>query len=130
MTAGGTSEGGGSLHHDELPLPDYDHLPLGSLEGRVRSLDAEALSALLDYERAHGDRLPVTQLLERRLEAVKGGAELSGGSPLAATPELQHAPPNTGAAQVEAPLMAPDKEGAPGPQGGSGNRVGAQGGGQ
>ena len=130
MSGGGTAEGGESLHHDELPLPDYDHLPLGSLEGRIRSLDADGLTALLDYERAHGDRLPVTQLLERRLEAVRGGAELSEGSPLAATPELQHAPPNTGPAQVEAPLTAPDKEGAPGPQGGSDTRVGARGGGQ
>jgi hypothetical protein len=126
MTAG-TSEGGAAPHHDELPLPDYDHLPLGSLEGRIRSLDADGLSALLAYERAHGDRLPVTLVLERRLEAVRNGAELSGGSPLAATPELQHAPPDTGAARVEAPATAPDKEGAPGPQGGSGTRVGAQG---
>ena len=128
--SGGTPDGGSSPHHDELPLPDYDHLPLGSLEGRIRSLDADGLTALLEYERAHGDRLPVTMLLERRLEAVKGGAELSGGSPLAATPELQHAPPATGPSQVEAPLTAPDKEGAPGPQGGSGTRVGARGGGQ
>jgi hypothetical protein len=127
VSGGGTAEGGESLHHDQLPLPDYDHLPLGSLEGRIRSLDADGLTALLDYERAHGDRLPVTQLLERRLEAVRGGAELSGGSPLAATPELQHAPAATGAAQVEAPLSAPDKEGAPGPQGGSGTRTGAVG---
>ena len=126
---GGTTESGGSLHHDELPLPDYDHLPLGSLEGRIRSLDADGLTALLAYERAHGDRLPVTLLLERRLEAVRGGAELSDGSPLAATPELQHAPADTGPARVEAPATAPDKEGAPGPQGGSGNRLGAQGGG-
>jgi len=123
----GTPEGGSSPYHDELPLPDFDHLPLGSLEGRIRSLDADGLTALLAYERAHGDRLPVTNLLERRLEAVRGGAELSGGSPLAATPELQHAPPDTGAARVEAPASAPDKEGAPGPQGGSGTRTGAVG---
>ena len=129
MTAG-TPEGGSSLHHDELPLPDYDHLPSGSLEARIRSLDADGLTTLLDYERAHGNRLPVTLLLERRLEAVGQGAELSGGSPLAATPEVQHAPPDTGPARVEAPLNAPDKEGAPGPQGGSGTRVGARGGGQ
>ncbi len=130
MSAGGTAEGGESLHHDQLPLPDYDHLPVGSLEGRIRSLDADGLTALLEYGHAHGNRLPVPQLLERRLEAVRGGAELSEGSPLAATPELQHAPPNTGPAQVEAPLTAPDKEGAPGPQGGSDTRVGARGGGQ
>ncbi len=123
----GTPEGGSSPHHDELPLPDYDHLPIGSLEGRIRSLDADGLSSLLAYERAHGDRLPVTLLLERRLEAVRGGAELSSGSPLAATPEVQQAPADTGAARVEAPATAPSKEGAPGPQGGSGTRTGAVG---
>ena len=79
-------------HHDELPLPDFDHLPLGSLQGRIRSLDGDALEALLAYERAHGDRLPVTQVLERRLAAVRDGAELSSGSPGAATPEVQQAP--------------------------------------
>jgi hypothetical protein len=126
----GAPGGGEAPHHDELPLPDYDHLPLGSLEGRIRSLDADGLSALLAYEKAHGDRLPVTLLLERRLDAVRDGAELSGGSPLAATPELQHAPADTGPASVEAPRTAPDKEGAPGPQGGSDTRVGARGGGQ
>ena len=123
--SGGTPESGASPHHDELPLPDYDHLPIGSLEGRIRSLDTDGLTALLAYERAHGNRLKVTLLLQNRLDAVRGGAELSGGSPLAATPELQHAPGDTGPAVVEAPATAPDKEGAPGPQGGSGNRLGA-----
>jgi len=119
-----------SPHHDELPLPDYDHLPLGSLEGRIRSLGVEALGQLLAYEEAHGNRLPVVQVLQRRLEAVEGGAELSGGSPMAATPEVQQAPPDTGAARVEAPLTGPDKEGVPGPQGGTDTRLGARGGGQ
>ncbi len=127
MTGGAPD--GASPQRDQLPLPDYDHLPIGSLEGRIRSLNADGLATLLAYERAHGDRLPVTVLLERRLEAVRGGAELSSGSPLAATPEVQQAPADTGPAMVEAPQTAPDKEGAPGPQGGSDTRVGAQGGG-
>jgi len=102
-------------HHDELPLPDYDHLPVGSLEGRIRSLDAEGLRALLDYERTHGDRLPVLLLLERRLEAVQGGAEPSGGSPVAATPELQHAPaPGSPASpQTQGPPVNPPSQGDP-----------------
>jgi hypothetical protein len=102
-------------HHDELPLPDYDHLPLGSLEGRIRSLDADGLEALLDYERAHGNRLPVVQVLERRLEAVRGGAELSGGDPMAATPEVQHAPQAGGTAspQTQGPPVNPPSHGDP-----------------
>ena len=79
--------------HDDLPLPDYDHLPVGSLESRIRSLDADGVAAVLAYEKAHGDRLPVVTVLEHRLEALRSGqAEPSGGDPLAATPEVQHAP--------------------------------------
>jgi hypothetical protein len=80
---------------DSLPIPDYDHLPAGSLAGRIRTLDADGLETLLAYERAHGDRLPVTELLTRRLEALRSGdAEPSGGDPAAAQPE--HAPPAAG----------------------------------
>lgn len=32
---------------DELPLPDYDHLPLGSLAARIRTLDADQLVDVL-----------------------------------------------------------------------------------
>ncbi len=106
---------GAAPHHDQLPLPDYDHLPTGSLEGRIRSLDAGALDQLLTYERAHGDRLPVVQLLERRLEAVRGGAPLSGGDPTAATPEQQQAPQAGGQAspQTQGPPINPPSHGDP-----------------
>jgi hypothetical protein len=99
----------GTPRHDELPLPDYDHLPTGSLEGRIRSLDAPALEQLVAYERAHGNRLPVVQLLERRLEAVAGGAALSGGAPDAPTPETHSSQsggkvgPHSGAPPVNPP---------------------------
>jgi hypothetical protein len=33
--------------HDTLPLPDYDHLPVGSLTSRIRTLDADGLQAVL-----------------------------------------------------------------------------------
>ena len=102
-------------HHDELPLPDYDHLPIGSLESRIRSLDEDGLTALLHYEQAHGDRLPVVQVLRSRLEAVRGGAEPSGGSPMAATPEMQDAPPTGSQAspQTEGPPVNPPSHGTP-----------------
>ena len=95
------------LHHDELPLPDYDHLPLGSLESRVRSLDADGVEALLAYEQAHGDRLPVVQVLQRRLEALRAGAEPTGGDPTAVTPEIEHAP-QTGS-KVEPKTQGPQQ---------------------
>lgn len=65
----------------ELPLPDFDHLPVGSLQSRIHALDASGVSLLLAYERAHGDRLPVKLVLERRLEALEGGAHPSGSLP-------------------------------------------------
>ena len=64
---------------DELPLPDYDQLPLGSLQARIRSLDATGVQALLSHEQSHGDRLPVVRVLQRRLEDLEAGAEPTDG---------------------------------------------------
>ena len=102
-------------HHDELPLPDYDHLPVGSLESRVRGLDSDGVAALLTYERAHGDRLPVVTVLENRLEALRNGAQPSQGDPLAATPEMQDAPPGGSVAgpATQGPPVNPPSHGDP-----------------
>jgi hypothetical protein len=102
-------------HHDELPLPDYDHLPVGDLATRIRSLDADAVAVLLDYERAHGDRLPVVTVLDQRLGQLRGGATTSGGNPMADTPELQHAPPTGSKAgpETEGPKINPPSQGDP-----------------
>jgi hypothetical protein len=53
--------------HDDLPLPDYDHMTLGSLRGRLRSLTVDQLVQVRDYEKAHADRLPVVTLLDNRI---------------------------------------------------------------
>ena len=102
-------------HHDELPLPDYDHLPTGSLESRIRSLDADQLQALLTYEREHGDRLPVVTVLEARLRAVQAGAEPTGSDPMAATPEQEEAPPAGGGVspETQGPPVNPPSQGVP-----------------
>ncbi len=108
-------------HHDELPLPDYDHLPLGSIESRIRTLDANGVVAVLAYERAHADRLPVVQLLEHRLDQLGSGAVPTGGNPLEQTPEVQHR--STGSP------VAPDTQAPPTPptQGGKTNPAGRHG---
>jgi hypothetical protein len=67
--------------HSDLPLPDYDHVPVGMLPAQISALDEGAVSQLLDYERGHGDRLPVVQVLEHRLAALREGAEPSEGAP-------------------------------------------------
>ncbi|MCW2851709.1 MAG: hypothetical protein JWM84_1373 [Nocardioides sp.] len=102
-------------HHDQLPLPDYDHLQLGDLQGRVRSQDAAGVRALLDYERSHGDRLPVVQMLERRLAALEEGATPSEGSPLAETPTTEHAPQagSPVSPQTQGPPINPPSHGDP-----------------
>ncbi len=73
--------------HDDLPLPDYDHLPVGVLASKITGLDENGLQSLLGYEQVHGNRLPVVQVLERRIEALRQGAEPSGAVP-AAAPEV------------------------------------------
>ena len=102
-------------HHDELPLPDYDHLPTGSLASRIRSLDADGVAALLAYEQAHGDRLPVVQVLEQRLEALRSGASPTGGDPMAAAPESPAGEPGGSKASpsTEGPAMNPPSHGDP-----------------
>ena len=103
------------LPHDQLPLPDYDHLPVGSLEGRIRSLDADQLEQLLAYEEAHGDRLPVVQLLRTRIEAVRDGAPLSQGSTDAARPETPGAPEGSSPVSptTTGPPVNPPSQGVP-----------------
>lgn len=72
------------LTHDDLPLPDYDHMTLGSLRGRLRSLTVEELVQVRDYERAHAHRLPVVTLLDNRIAKLATDASAepsSGGEP-------------------------------------------------
>jgi hypothetical protein len=70
-----------SLAHADLPLPEYDHVPIGHLPARISSLDATQVQQLIAYEREHGDRLPVLTVLEHRLDALQNGAEPSGSAP-------------------------------------------------
>ncbi|MDP3714082.1 MAG: hypothetical protein Q8R60_16540 [Mycobacteriales bacterium] len=53
--------------HAELPLADYDHMTLGSLRGRLRSLSLEQLVQVRDYEKSKADRLPVVTMLDNRI---------------------------------------------------------------
>src|SRR3954451_5340210 len=78
--------------HDALPIPDYDHLPAGSLEHRIRSLDLASLDQLIAYEEAQGARLPVLTPMRARREQLASGAEPSGGDPTAPAPEAPPAP--------------------------------------
>ena len=72
---------------DDLPLPDYDHLQVGSLTSRIRTLGQDDLQTLITYERSHANRIQVVAAMENRLTSLKAGAQPSGGDPSAATPE-------------------------------------------
>jgi hypothetical protein len=68
-------------HSEELPLPDYDQLPLNELRHRIRSLDEQQMRLLFEHEEAHGNRIPVLELLHARLRELTHGAEPSPGDP-------------------------------------------------
>ena len=73
--------GGSVPDHDELPLPDYDHLTLGALRGRMRSLDLPQLVQLRQYEQTKANRLPVVTMLDNRIAKLASDptAPLSSG---------------------------------------------------
>jgi hypothetical protein len=100
---------------EDLPLPDFDHLPLPQLTSRVRTLDAAGVQALLDHEQAHGDRLPVLEVLRERLSQLQQGAQPSGGAPDAPVPGAAP-PPGAGSSASPAtsgPPTNPPSHGDP-----------------
>jgi hypothetical protein len=99
----------------ELPLPDYDHLPIASLAHRIRSLNAEGLSTLLSYERQHGNRLPVISVLETRMGELDAGEQPTAGSPNSFVPEKAPGPPAPRSIDqtTEAPKINPPSQGDP-----------------
>src|SRR4051812_11162523 len=91
--------------HDALPLPDYDHLPAGALEHRIRTLDLASLEQLLAYEEAHAARPLVMTTMRHRLEGLRAGAEPSGGDPLA--PAAEAPPAAAGGSPVSGATTGP-----------------------
>ncbi len=78
---------------DDLPLPDYDHMTLGSLRGRLRSLSLAQLGQVRAYEKEHADRLPVVTMLDNRIAklAADPSAAPVGAPSTAPAPEQQAA---------------------------------------
>ncbi len=99
--------------HKELPLPDYDHLPLGTLPTRISGLEESDMVQLINYEKAHGNRLPVLEILQKRLHDLQGGA-VPRGPQAPSAPELNPSQPETAqAAQVPGPPVNPPSHGDP-----------------
>src|SRR5690348_7458095 len=98
-----------------LPMPDFDHLPLATLQHRIRSLDLDGLEQVAAYERAHGNRAPVMTVVDARLRELRNGAQPSAGSPDAPAPEA--APPPAGTTGISprtaGPKQNPPSQGVP-----------------
>jgi hypothetical protein len=90
---------------DDLPLPDYDHLPVGSLISRIRTLDAGGLQTLLEYEQGHANRVQVVSAMQNRLTGLREGAQPSGGDPAEVRPEAP--PPPAGGSEVSEATAGP-----------------------
>jgi hypothetical protein len=72
---------GQSVGMDQLPIPDYDQLSLNELRHRIRGLEEGQLQGLFEHEEAHGNRIPVLEVLHARLKELRHGAEPSPGDP-------------------------------------------------
>jgi hypothetical protein len=99
----------------DLPIDDYDHLPVGSLISRIRTLDSTGLQTLLDYEKGHANRIQVVSAMQSRLTSLKNGAQPSGGDPNEVRPEAPP-PPAGGSPASEAtagPPVNPPSHGDP-----------------
>ena len=69
---------GAALDHDELPLPDFDHMTLGQLRGRLRTLDLVSLVQLREYEESHANRIQIVAMLNNRIAKVQVAGSDSG----------------------------------------------------
>lgn len=104
------------MSRPELPLPDYDNLPTGSIESRIRTLPEGGVRELLDYERAHANRIQIVKILEHRLVKLNtGAAKPSGGDPTAVAPEAADGVPGGSKAspQTEGDPVNPPSQGVP-----------------
>jgi hypothetical protein len=68
-----------SRDHDELPLPDFDHVLIGHLPARIAPLSKDDISKLIAYEEQHARRLPIILALKRRIVALEHGAKVAEG---------------------------------------------------
>jgi hypothetical protein len=70
----------------DLPIADYDQIPPGELEHRIRSLSRPELEDLLEYEHRHASRVQVLEMLTARLDQLRKGSTPSEGGAAPAAP--------------------------------------------
>ncbi|GAB3282554.1 hypothetical protein [Parasphingorhabdus pacifica] len=100
------------MSEQPLPLAGYDELPLTTLRHRIRSLTSDELREVLNHEHAHGNRLPVVEVLRHRLEELEQGATPSPGAEHEPSDTPQHS-------RADSPVspQGPREPGRPTPHG-------------
>jgi hypothetical protein len=73
----GVNPDGAAVQASDLPLADFDHMTLGSLRGRLRTLSVDDLVVLRAYEEEHARRLQVLTMLENRIARVRDQQQAS-----------------------------------------------------
>ncbi|HEY2220771.1 hypothetical protein [Actinomycetospora sp.] len=73
-----------------LPIPGFDHLPLGSVADRIRALDEDQLEQLIEHEQGQANRLPVLEVMRSRRQQLRDGATPSSGPQDGLRPETGH----------------------------------------
>ena len=92
----------------DLPLADYDHMTLGALRGRLRSLDVAQLAILRAYEKSKANRLPIITMLDNRIARLAaGGAAPTTTSTPAKAPAGQRPPRKLAAPSPPVPNTGP-----------------------
>ena len=61
------AQAGGLKSAADLPLEDFDHMSGAAAARPAAHLDRVQLVQLLDYERAHANRVPIVLMLENRI---------------------------------------------------------------
>ena len=66
-----------SRRNGSLPVPDFEVVPPASLASRMGGLDIEQVEQLIGYERIHGERGRILDLLERRRDQIRADEDRS-----------------------------------------------------
>jgi len=102
---------------DELPIPDFDNISIGSLRARLKPLSVEQLVTLREWEQAHANRLNVITTLDNRI--AKLGTETTSTGNSNSNSNGQQAQTDVGPAGTDYPQEAKAAERAAEDEGGT-----------
>src|SRR4051812_22858022 len=104
---------------DELPIPDFDNISIGSLRARLRPLTVEQLVTLREWEQAHAHRLNVITTLDNRIAKLADTGSGNGSNTNAGNGNGKQAQTDVGPAGTDYPQEAKVAERAAEDEGGT-----------